>query len=217
VADATFLDQSALVASGILERLERRRKAKKHRLYKATVAVFVILIHVLVVLLLIRTTLIVVKMEKPPQESRLLWLLLPRANQISGNRNEKKADEMIRQAYKAVQLLPRVVENADRPNAITVDSGLALGQALACGAGKFEYLTVEGRARCVSKPWNFTYDRYGYIVMDMRDPQQKKRDEQKVRNSDVMARQRNTQPVCPTYVDPNAPCFARALRGDALP
>jgi len=210
VTDAYSIDESALAVAGILERLNKRRTAKKHRLFRVIVATGVAVMHMLVIMLLIETRIVVTTHEKPPHETQLLWLLLPRAVQSSGNQAERQAEEMIRQAYKAVQLLPNVVDSP-RPNAITVDPGLALGQALACGAGAFEYLTPEGRLRCGHRPWNFIYDRYGYIILNT---QERPAQAEKPRPSDVMAHQRNTAPECPANVNPNVPCLERIIRGN---
>ena len=62
VAQGTFFDE--LAASGILERLEKRRNVKKYRLYRLTVAVAVTLVHILVLVLLIRTTIVTMSREK---------------------------------------------------------------------------------------------------------------------------------------------------------
>lgn len=210
MAETIFLDKSALASSGILERLEKKRKAKKHRLFRLTVATGVTLAHIAVVILLVRTTLIAITREKPPVETQLLWLLLPPAPNSPGTQSERQAADMVKQAYKAVQLLPLVQSKEVRPNAITIDPGLALGQAMACGAGKFEYLTRDGQAHCISKPWKYTFDQYGYIILDT-SPQEKKKKEEKLRPSDVMAHQRYSAPVC---LVPNAPCAERIINGN---
>jgi hypothetical protein len=210
VADAHFIDEKS-AAVGILERLNKRKTAKKHRLYRLSVATGVTLAHLLVAVVIIQTKYLTVSREKPPVETQLLWLLLPRASVSPGHQSEVEAEKMVRSAYKAVQLLPRVNDSPQPSNAITLDPGLALGQALACGAGRFEYQTREGQLRCVTKPWNFTYDRYGYIILDLKEHQRKP---EKPRPSDVMAHQRNTAPPCPQGADPNSPCLSRIIRGN---
>jgi hypothetical protein len=91
------------------------------------------------------------------------------------------------------------------PNAI--DPGLLLGQALACGANSFEYLTPQGRANCRRPPWNYTYARDGTIVLNT----QYKPPEPKPTPAEVMQLERYTTPECPTNVDPNAPCLSKIL------
>lgn len=209
MAGADLIDDSMAVAD-IVRRLETRRKAKKHRLYRSTIAAIVMLVHVAVIFWMVQTRIVVIEHRKPPTHTQLLWLLLPRKDASLGTRDEAAAENMVRNAYKAVQLLPVVPNNNQPNNAITLDPGVALGQALSCGAGKFEYLTPEGQRRCRSKPWNFTYDRYGYIIMEGKGAP---KPVEKPRPADVMAHERNTRPVCPKYIDPNVPCLERVLPG----
>lgn len=208
MAGADLIDGNQAVAD-IIRRLETRRKAKKYRLYRSAVAAVVLLAHLAVIAWLVQTRIVHTEYRKPPPQTQLLWLLLPHKNASLGAHNEDAAENMVRNAYKAVQLLP-VVTNNQPNNAITLDPGVALGQALSCGAGKFEYLTPEGQRRCRSKPWNFTYDRNGYVIMDGKGAP---KPVEKPHPADVMAHERNTRPVCPKYIDPNVPCLERVLSG----
>lgn len=212
MAGAYLIDETNSAVADILARLEKRRKAKRHRLSRLLVAFFVTVVHLVVIYYLVQAKLIAVAPQKPLPKTELLWLLLPKASFSRGTQSELETEKMIRDAYKAVQLLPNVNRPVS-PNAITVDSGLAIGQALSCGAGKFEYLTPEGQRRCRYKPWDFIYDRYGYVILDARGAPVQKQPEKKVRPSDAMAHERNTRPHCPSYIDPNAPCLENYVPG----
>jgi hypothetical protein len=210
VTDTFPIDGPGAALADILERQRKRDAAAKRTWRHHSVAVGVTIVHVLIVALLIQTRIVTFSREKPVKDQPLLWLLLPRASQAPQDVNQQREADLVRQAYKAVQLLPQI-EQPVRPGAITVDPGLALGQALACGAGSYEYLTPEGRRRCNDTPWHFRYDRYGYIILDARGQPAVA---EKPRPSDVMAHERNTQSVCPKNIDPNAPCLGRVVHGN---
>lgn len=210
MTECYFVDSTDLTLAVVLERLKREEAEKKRRWRRLAVAGLVALGHSLIIGWMIYAKLSQLPPSKPPPETELLWLLKPPVVVKPGPNSTDQREEMIRQAYKAVQLLPPV--DRDRTNAITVDDdvSMALGRSLACGAGSFEYLTPEGQRRCLRKPWGFTYDRYGYVILDTgRLPAR-----EKPRPSDVLARQRNTAPECPNNVDPNAPCLGRIIRGN---
>lgn len=213
MAVANLIDDTNPAVADILIRLNKRRKRKRLTPFRLVVAVVVAIVHVVVIWHLIQIHLAAPMRAKNPPKTQLLWLLLPR-NAISPDTSELDAQKMLRDAYKAVQLLPNVPHEPN-PNAITLDVGEALGHALSCGAGKFEYLTPEGQRRCRSKPWGFEYDRYGYIILDTRGVAPKQPEKQ--RPSDAMAHERNTAPVCAKYIDPNAPCIEKILNGNNRP
>lgn len=212
MAGAYLIDETNTAVADILSRLEKRRKAKRHRLRRLCVALFVTAVHFVVIYYLVQVRLSAPPPQKAPPRTELLWLLLPKASFSRGTQNDQETEKMIRNAYKAVQLMPEVIR-PQSPNAITVNPGLAIGQALSCGAGKFEYLTPEGQRRCRYKPWDFVYDRYGYVILDPSGAPAQKQPEKKVRPSDAMAHERNTRPHCASYIDPNAPCLENYVPG----
>jgi hypothetical protein len=210
VAEAYFIDETDPTLAVVLGRRKREEAQKKRRWRRQLTAIFVGVAHLLVIFLMIQSRMVEVAREKPPTQTQLLWLLLPKASMTQARERELKSEDLVHQAYKAVQLLPMV--EADRPNAITVEPGDVLGQAIACGAGRFEYLTPEGQARCKHKPWAFLYDRYGFVILDT--SQRHDRTQEKPRPSDVMAHQRNTGPSNTKNVDANAPCLDCIIRGN---
>lgn len=207
---AYFVDETDLTLAVVTRRLAREAEARKRR-WRRLVAVGIVLsAHTLLIGYLVHAKLINAVPEKAPPKTELLWLLLPPAKVASGVRKTEERDKMVREAYKAVEMLPQTTY--ERPNAITIEPGLALGDAIACGAGSYEYLTPDGRLRCRHRPWNFTYDRYGYVILDTQGLVRKP---EKTRPSDVMAHERNTAPRDPSsYIDPNAPCLDCIIRGN---
>lgn len=210
VAEAYIIDETGVVAD-IRARYARRRLSRRYRVLRIAVATLVTIAHIAVVMWMVATKFAPVKPPEKPVKTQLLWLLLPRNAIHPGVERPNPAEEMLRQAYKAVQLLPKVESPQPTNNAITLDPGLSLGQAIACGAGSFEYLTPEGQRRCRSKPWNFTYDRYGYIIMDTRGRAPKPQTEKKVNPRAKMQQQRNTAPNCPDGT--TGPCIGEMLHG----
>lgn len=211
MAGVHIIDETGVVAE-IRARYARRRRSPRARLWRISVATLVTAVHVAVVIWLVATKFVpVIQPVAKPVKTQLLWLLLPRNAIHPEIKRVNPADEMLRQAYKAVQLLPKVQEVQPETNAITIDPGLSLGEAIACGAGSFEYLTPEGQRRCRSKPWNFTYDRYGYIIMDPRERAFKPRAEKKLNPRAKMQQERNTAPRCPAGT--TGPCIGEMLHG----
>jgi hypothetical protein len=210
VTETYFIEDVPLTIDLVRQRLRREEAAKKRRGYRVTVASIVVFLHLAVIAMLVAVKVTVPVREKPPQPAQLLWLLLPPAQEAQGTRSEQEAEDLVRRAYKAVQLLPRLNREGES-NAITMEPGQALGAAIACGAGSFEYLTEEGQRRCRHRPWHFTYDRYGYLVMDARNlpPPAKK-----PHRGSVLEKERYTPDRCPKNVDPNAPCLDRIIRGN---
>jgi len=213
VADTSFVDESATALAEFLTRLKTDGEARRLARRRAIAAAAVAVLHVVFVLLLIYSEWLPGLRVRRPSEVPLLWLLLPRtpgALKIEPKHTTaKEATEETPTYYTRPVILP-----PPQPNAIT-DPALALGQALACGANSYEYLSPLGRANCKRQPWNFTYDQYGDIVLNTqfkRPPP-----EPKPSSADIMARQRIEGPQCPENVDPNAPCLDKIIHGGGGP
>ena len=209
MADTSFVDESATALAEFLTRLrtdgEARRLARRRAIAAAAVAV----LHVAFIFVLIYSEWLPGLRVKRPPEAPLLWLLLPRtpgALKIEPKRTTPKETTPEAPTF---YTLP-IIRLPPQPNAIT-DPALALGQALACGANSYEYLSPLGRANCKRPPWNFTYDQYGDIVLNTHF--QRPPPEPKPSNADIMARQRIEGPACPENVDPNAPCLDKIIHG----
>jgi hypothetical protein len=213
VTETYFIDESDLTLDVLRQHILREAAELKRRRFRIQVVTCVTAVHLLVAAVLLSSKIVTfVPPEKAPPEMQLLWLLLPRAAQAPKSTNQVMNEKLVQQAYKSVMLMPRV--ESEQSNAITLDPGLALGQALSCGAGRFEYLTKEGQMRCQHRPWGLRYDRYGYIILDTGGMPQEKQDEERMSASEALQRQRNTADPCPKSVDPNAPCLSRIIHGN---
>jgi hypothetical protein len=179
--------------------------ARERAVQRGVAAVAVAVLHVALIFVLIQADWIPGLHPRSPAEAPLLWLLLPKAPgtpKVVQQRSQKEAGREAPRFYSLPITLPPA------PNAI--DPALALGQALACGANSFEYLTPQGRASCRRPPWNYTYARDGTIVLNT----QYKPPEPKPTPAEVMQHeQQYTAPSCPEYVDPNAPCISGIIGG----
>jgi hypothetical protein len=206
VADTSFVSESATALAAFLTRLKTDEEARKRALRRGVAAVFVAVLHIAIIFFLLQAEWIPGLRAKRPTEAPLLWLLLPKVPgtpKVVQQRSQKEVPSEAPMVYR----LP-IITLPPSPNAIT-DPALALGQALACGANSFEYLSPEGRSRCRRPPWNYTYDKNGTIVLDTHY----KPPEPKPTNADIMARERIEGPSCPENVDPNAPCLSRVIGG----
>jgi hypothetical protein len=187
--------------------LEDARKRNVRRIYAG---VGVAIIHVLFVGLLLASEWIPIVIPNVRKIEALQWVTL------SQPAHAPRQVPVKLRSQNAGAVNPDIIPQLPRPkaeeenNAIT-DFGLALGRSLACGANSYEWLNSKMRAECKHRPWNFTYDRYGNIVLDAtpRLP----RDTETLRPSDVQAHERNTAPVCPRNIDPNAPCLSAVIGG----
>lgn len=187
----------------VVEEEVRRRALRRGGVIAAVAA-----IHVLFVALLIFSQWMPIPIQRVKIEP-MTWInLLPQAKEAA-----KMPPAKAKKPEDVGTINPLIVPDFKRPkeeenNAI--DLGLALGRSLACGASSYEWLNSKMRSECKSKPWQFVYDRYGNIVLDAM-PRVPKED--KPRPSDIQAHERNTAPVCPTNVDPNAPCLSSIIGG----
>lgn len=205
MSDTAFIDEAG-VAAEIRARFAQDRLADKRRIWRVSVATGVLILHLLVILWMVSGKFVAtpVKME-PPHKTELIWLLAPKKAPEGVKAPTEKSD-IIEQVYKAVQLLNQAPQ-VDRPNAITMDPGLALGQALACGAGQYEYLTPEGKRHCKTPPWTYTYDRDGFIIL--RTPgMPRRRKERKIPPHEQELHDRMyTTPNCANGAANNGPCL----------
>lgn len=205
MADTSFVAESAADLAAFLERIRRDEETRKRAWRRLAAAAGVAVLHVAFIFMLLKAELIPGLRIAPSAQSPLLWIVLqhpPGAEKVSPETKPKTTLQT------APPIIVRAIFAPPSPNAIT-DYGLVLGRALACGANSFEYLTPWEQARCRRVPWHFKYDRYGYIVLEA-SPRPV---EERQRASDIQAHERNTQPVCPTYIDPNAPCLSNIIHG----
>lgn len=208
MADTSFVGESAAMLAEFQARTGIEEEVRRRALRRSGVIAAVVAIHVLFVTLLIFSQWAPIPIQRIKIEP-MTWLnLLPAAQEAAKipPAKAKKPDDV-------GIIRPLIVPDFHKPqeeenNAI--DLGLALGRSLACGASSYEWLNSKMRSECKSKPWQFVYDRYGNIVLDA-IPHIPKED--KPRPSDIQAHERNTAPVCPTNVDPNAPCLSSIIGG----
>jgi hypothetical protein len=205
VADTSFVGESAATLGASLMRLRTDEDARQRAARRAATAVVVAALHVVFILLLIQADWIPGLRQKSPSEAPLLWLLLPKAPGTPKIEQRRSLKETPREAP-VIYSLPITLP---RPQPDAVDPALAIGQALACGANSFEYLTPQAQARCKRVPWNYRVERDGTVVLDTHY----KRPEPKPTPADVLAHERYTAPSCPEYVDPNAPCISGIIGG----
>ena len=189
-------------------RARSQEDLRKRNLRRAYALAAVAVVHVLFVILLVASEWRLIPLPKPQKLEPLKWVWLPRpAHSPEETRIKPLSPEVGNIDTNKIPILPRPKEEEN--NAIT-DLGWALGRSLACGANSYEWLNSKMRAECRHRPWAFVYDRYGNIVLDAREriPQ-----EETLRPSDVQAQERNTAPVCPRNIDPNAPCLSAVIGG----
>ncbi|MDE1940219.1 MAG: hypothetical protein KGI68_14455 [Alphaproteobacteria bacterium] len=201
MADTSFVGESAASLVAALTRLRADEGARQRAGRRSAAIIAVIVLHVAFFYVLVLSEWLPSLHTRRAEEAPILWLLLPQAPGAPKVTQEQKQKEPSTDIYRFYTL--PITPPPPAPNAI--NPALALGQALACGANSFEYLTPEGRAQCKRAPWHFKYDKDGTIILDA-EPRQVV--QEKPRNSDIMAHERNTAPNCPKYVDPNAPCLS---------
>lgn len=191
-------------------RLRLAEETRKRNLRRVYAGIGVAVLHVLFVIFLIMSEWLPFPIDKAKPIAPLQWVLL----QSPVNASEEKVHPKSQNAGTVdPSVIPKVLKQKpqqEENNAIT-DLGWALGRSLACGANSYEWLNNKMRAECKRKPWDFVYDRYGNIVLNARPRELP--DQETLRPSDVQAHERNTAPVCPTNIDPNAPCLSAIIGG----
>ncbi len=211
MADTSFVGESATLLADLQARLRVAEAERKRNLRRVYAGIAVVILHTLIVVLLITSEWVPIAFLVPKKIEPLEWVVLQSPVHVS---QDTKIKPTSRNAGTVnPNIIPRVLrpkQDEEENNAIT-DMGWALGRSLACGANSYEWLNSKMRAECRRKPWDFVYDRYGNIVLNARPRELP--DQETLRPSDVQAHERNTAPVCPTNVDPNAPCLAAIIGG----
>lgn len=208
MADTSFVGESAAMLAEFQARTGGQEEVHRRALRRSAVVAAVAAIHVLFAIVLIFSEWAPIPIQRVKIEP-MTWInLLPQANQAA-----KIPPAKAKKPEDVGTINPYIVPDFRRPKVEednSIDLGLALGRSLACGASSYEWLNPKMRSECKSKPWQFVFDRYGNIVLDAM-PRVPKED--KLRPSDIQAHERNTAPVCPTNVDPNAPCLSSIIGG----
>jgi hypothetical protein len=208
VADTSFVSETAALLADLKARLGLHGEAGKQAMRRGLAGAAVALLHVLFAFLLLNSKWMLVPDLLAPEQAPLTWVLLPQQAKEPKVVPPSPAKESVSTA--PTTIVPPKIIRPEEEESNAIDWGLAIGRSLACGANSYEYLTPQGRSACLHRPWNFVYDRYGNIVLEasMRPVQ-----EEKPRNSDIQAHERNTAPECPKNIDPNAPCISGIIGG----
>ena len=200
MSDQSYIGEIPEGIGAVIMRLREDEDASRRALRRSLAAVAVVVLHILFVFLLIWAEWVPGPRVRTFKEAPLLWLLLP---QLPGVEKPVQPHESKETAHTQTKTV--VVPITPPEQSTAINPAYVLGQALACSAASYEHLTPEGRAKCRAAPWRFKYDRYGVVVLDAAP---RAVQEEKPRQSDVQAHDRNTAPVCPTYIDSNAPCIS---------
>jgi hypothetical protein len=210
VADTSLVGESATLLADLQARLRQAEDARRRSLRRIYAGIAVAILHVLIVLLLLSSQWLPVDILKVKEVAPLQWVTLQAPVRAMEEKIRPKSPNVGTVDPSLIPKILRPKTEQEESNAIS-DFGLALGRSLACGANSYEWLNPKRRAECQHKPWEFVYDRYGNIVLDARP--RVVQDQETLRPSDVQAHERNTAPVCPTNIDPNAPCLSSIIGG----
>ena len=210
MAETFLVGESATLLADLHARLRVAEETRKRNLRRVYAAIAVAVLHALIVMLLIYSEWLPIPIERTKQIAPLQWVMLQSPIHATEEKVRPKSPNIGTVDPSIVPKVLRPKPQEEENNAIT-DLGWALGRSLACGANSYEWLNTKMRAECKRKPWDFVYDRYGNIVLNARPRELP--DQETLRPSDVQAHERNTAPVCPTNIDPNAPCLSSVIGG----
>ncbi|MGA7674762.1 MAG: hypothetical protein WCA78_06900 [Rhizomicrobium sp.] len=182
---------------------------RKRTLRRGAAAAAVGVLHLLFFFMLIQAEWIPGLHTTPRAEPPLLWLLLPKAPGTPKIVPQRSQKELQSETPPMTYSLPITLPPS--PNAI--DPALALGQALACGANSYEYLTPQAQARCKSVPWHYKFARDGTIVLDT----QYKPPEPKPTPAEVMQQERYTADPCLAAKAAGVECADKIIFGNGAP
>ncbi len=105
---------------------------------------------------------------------------------------------------------PPIIEQERPESAPPGDVLNSIGQALACGANSFEYLTPQQQARCLRQPWHGVIMPNGTIVLDAPNHSAVP-GPLDMTGADSLRHQAQTAPNCPMML--NTPCLADMFNG----
>lgn len=211
MSGASFIGEQASVLDAVLLRLKRDEETRRRAMRRTLAAVAVGLMHLAIIVVLLRTQWLPqprqIRAEQPP----LLWLLLPAlpGNPVIPHKHRAQAEQ---QAPPATIVLP-ITHPPPPQSTETFNPATALGEALACGANSYEYLSPERRDRCKRMPWHYKFDRYGDIVLDV---EARPEEEQQPKETGAEANQRmmNTADPCLAAKMTGTPCIEQTIYGN---
>jgi hypothetical protein len=210
VSGASFIGESATALDAVLLRLKRDEEARRRATRRFAAAAAVAVMHVAIVIALLRVDWLPAQQRQRRAESPpLLWLILNKPageQQVEQKQKEKKE---LKNAPVTVVLPivrpPQPIQN--------FDAAQALGEALACGASSYEYLTQDARAKCKRQPWHFKYDKDGYIVLDTEAKAPAVAEAQHETGAEAQQRMMNTSDPCQAARITGTPCIDKMIFG----
>jgi hypothetical protein len=212
VADTSFVGESATLLADFKARLWVDEEYRKRNIRRTYAGAAVAVLHVLMVAVLIASQYMAVPQVIQRKIEPLQWLLLQSPSRPSQTQAPVRSQSP---GYVNPEIVPRILRpQPDEENNAITDLGLALGRSLACGANNYEWLSPKMRAECQRRPWNFTYDRYGTIVLDAHPRPERQQAQEAPRPSDVQARDRNTADPCLIAKQSGTPCIHGTIFGD---
>jgi len=179
---------------------------RERNIYRAIVAVAVLLLHVLALAVFIYSSRIpLVQRARTTIPEAIMWLLLPpkppNATLIKPVLPEEPLPEVI--APITLPPIPAIPLPAEPPS-----EGLAgVGRSLACGASSYENLSPAQREQCRRHPWHFVRRADGTIVLDVAKPVLPP-----PTAIEILRHEQQTAPPCPILS--NVPCLGKIMHGD---
>ncbi len=206
MSDQSHIGEIAEGIGSVIMRLREDEDASRRALRRTVAAIAVVVLHVLFVFMLIWAEWIPGLKVRPFKEAPLLWLLLPRSPGVEKPVLPHQSPEAGHTQHMTV-----VVPITPTEPSTAINPAYVLGQALACSAASYEHLTPEGRSKCRAAPWRFKYDRYGVVVLDAAP---RAVEQEKPRQSDTQAHDRNTADPCAIAKMSGTECIDKVIFGN---
>lgn len=210
MSGTSFIGESALALDAALLRLKRDEEARRRATRRLVAGAAVAAMHVAIVFALLTVEWLPAQRQRQAESPPLLWLIL---NKPPGEQQpeQKQKEKKVQQSAPVTVVLPITKPPLPIQN---FDAAQALGEALACGASSYEYLTQEARAKCKRQPWHFKYDKYGYIVLDT-DAAKAPAEALEQHETGAEAQQRimNTSDPCQAAKITGTPCIDKMIFG----
>jgi hypothetical protein len=194
----------------VLLRLKRDEEARHRATRRMLAAGAVGLLHVAIILALLRADWLPLSRPIRSEEPKLLWLLLPHAPGTQEVQH-KKSERDLEHSAPVTIVLPITPPRPQPQPTESINPATALGQALACGASSYEYLSPAARDKCKHMPWHYKFDKFGNIVLDTqeRPPEQAQRET----GAEAQERIMNTADPCLAAKVTGTPCMDQIING----
>ena len=177
---------------------------RERNVYRAIVAVAVLILHIVALAVFIYSSRIpLIQRARSTIPEAIMWLLLPQKPPNATLVRPIVPEEPLPEIIAPITLPP--IPARPLPEAPPNEGLAGVGRSLACGASSYENLSPAQREQCRRHPWHFVRRADGTIVLEVAPPAPPPA----FTGGDIQRHLQQTAPPCPLLS--NVPCLGKIL------